>query len=306
MSARTRVTIVAAVVLVACLVGQALTVYHLDQIRPAATLEEVLYIPSAKVLQRLSLGYSGLLADIYWTRAVQYFGKKHNQRAARYDLLYPLLDITTTLDPHLVPAYEFGSTFLTQRPPEGAGQPHRAIELLNKGVQANQDNWRLWWAMGFVNYFELKDYLAAARALEKASTLPGAPDLQPVAGMMAQRGGDLETARRMWGITYQTAQQKDVKRNAERHLMAIDSDLFVMALEHSIRAFQEARGTTPQSWQELTAAGYGRGIPLDPLGNPYKLVDGRVELEHPEKMPFTTKGLPPGTEPTFGPAPDVQ
>jgi len=29
----------------------------------------------------------------------------------RYDLLYPLLDITTDLDPHLIVAYEFGSCF---------------------------------------------------------------------------------------------------------------------------------------------------------------------------------------------------
>ena len=27
----------------------------------------------------MSLGYDGLLADIYWTRAVQYFGSKHHE-----------------------------------------------------------------------------------------------------------------------------------------------------------------------------------------------------------------------------------
>jgi tetratricopeptide (TPR) repeat protein len=306
MNARAKVTLVAGVLLVACLAGQALTVLRLDAMRPAATLEEVLYIPSAQVLHRLSLGYDGLLADIYWTRAVQYFGKKHIQRAPRYDLLYPLLDITTTLDPHLVPAYEFGATFLTQRPPEGAGQPRKAVAILNKGVEANPNEWRLWWAMGFVDYFELKDYAAAAHALEKASSLPGAPDLKPVAGMMAQRGGDLQLAHEMWSITYQTATQKDVKRNAARHLMAVESDLFVIALQHAVDLFHSGRGYNPQSWQELATAGYVRGVPVDPLGNPYKLVDGRVELAEPEKLPFTTQGLPPGMQPTFGPVPDVQ
>ena len=31
----------------------------------------------------MSLGYDGLLADIYWTRAVQYFGGKHHDGAQK-------------------------------------------------------------------------------------------------------------------------------------------------------------------------------------------------------------------------------
>ena len=45
--------------------------------RTTATLEEVLYHEFAQGIKRLSLGYDGLLADIYWTRAVQYFGRRH-------------------------------------------------------------------------------------------------------------------------------------------------------------------------------------------------------------------------------------
>ena len=43
-------------------------------------LQEMLYIPSPKIVKRLSLGYSGLLADVYWTRVVQYFGAKHQAK----------------------------------------------------------------------------------------------------------------------------------------------------------------------------------------------------------------------------------
>ena len=64
-------------------------------------------------MKRLSLGYDGLLADIYWTRAVQYFGTRHQQqRAQLQSLLAPLLEITTTLDPQLLVAYQFGANFL--------------------------------------------------------------------------------------------------------------------------------------------------------------------------------------------------
>ena len=83
----------------------------------------MLYITSPKAVKRLSLGYDGLLADIYWTRAVQYFGGRHVAGASHFRLLAPLLEITTTLDPHLLVAYQFGANFLSPKPPNGAGMP---------------------------------------------------------------------------------------------------------------------------------------------------------------------------------------
>src|SRR5215831_11611674 len=137
-----------------------------------ATLEEVLYISSGKTLKGLSLGYSSLLADIYWTRAVQYFGGKHQQRSVRYDLLYPLLNITTDLDPHLIPAFQTGSIFLSQKPPSGAGQPDKAVALMEKGIAANPENWRLYYNLGFIHYQDRRDFRAAQDAFERGSRVP--------------------------------------------------------------------------------------------------------------------------------------
>ena len=55
-----------------------------------------------------------LAADIYWLRVVQHFGgDRLNHRAARpFELLQPLLDLTTTLDPQFTAAYRFGAIFL--------------------------------------------------------------------------------------------------------------------------------------------------------------------------------------------------
>src|SRR5262249_6292581 len=107
--------------LVVCLGRSLLLVRGLARMRTHVSLGEVLHTLLPKVLKRLSLGYDGLLADIYWTRAVQYFGNKHNIGAEDFNLLAPLLDITTTLDPHLIVAYEYGTNFLAPPPPNGAG-----------------------------------------------------------------------------------------------------------------------------------------------------------------------------------------
>src|SRR5580658_8036979 len=97
-----KTSMVAAACVVFSLAASAVTLHSIDQLRPQATLEEVLYISSPQVLKRASLGYDGLLADIYWTRAVQYFGSRRSQGARSYNLLSPLLGLTTHLDPHLV------------------------------------------------------------------------------------------------------------------------------------------------------------------------------------------------------------
>src|SRR5678815_5883636 len=123
-----RSTLFTSALLVVCLAAAVMFLRRVDQLRTNATLD-VLYVTSPKMVKRMSLGYDGLLADIYWTRAVQYFGNRHHEGAQRYDLLAPLLEITTGLDPHLLVAYEYGSNFLAPMPPGGGGMPERAIQL---------------------------------------------------------------------------------------------------------------------------------------------------------------------------------
>jgi tetratricopeptide (TPR) repeat protein len=165
---------VAGACLILSLTASTVVLHHIDRIRPQATLEEVLYLSSPKVLKRMSLGYDGLLADIYWTRTVQYFGEKHQADARSYNLLAPLLEITTQLDPHLVVAYQFGASFLAPPPPGGAGQPERAIQLMEYGIQNNPNDWKLYYDLGFVYYMNLREYKKAAEAFERGSRVPDA------------------------------------------------------------------------------------------------------------------------------------
>lgn len=295
-----RTTAVLAVILVVCLAAAVFTVARADRARPSATLEEVLYIPSPPVVKRMSLGYNGLVADIYWTRAVQYFGRKHVLRSQEYKLLAPLLNITTQLDPHLTVAYQFGAIFLTQPPPNGAGDPDAAIKLVQYGIRENPDDWHLYYNLGFIYYLEKKDYADAAQAFEQGSKVPNAhPFLKLLAARMAERGGDLETARILWTMTYEDSKDKDIKANAVSHLQALQVDAEVQRLEQLTQNFFQRTGQYPENWAELVRAGYLQGIPLDPLNHPYKLArEGKVFVSAPDDLPFITKGLPPGSKPS--------
>jgi hypothetical protein len=298
-----RTTTIASVLLVVFLAGAVSALTRVDRLRSSATLQEILYISSPKVLKRLSLGYEGLVADIYWTRAVQYFGNKHRGRRENYKLLAPLLEITTYLDPHLVVAYEFGANFLASPLPGGAGEPMRAVQLVENGIRANPDEWRLYYNLGFIYYMELNDYAKAAEAFGRGSVRPGAhPFLKIMAANMAQHAGEIETARMLWITTFESTHDKQIKYNAVVHLRALKVEQDAMNLEKLAGVYQERFGRRPASLNDLVSSGILPGVPVDPTGRPYKIMpDGTIQVQNPADFPFATKGVPPGYQ---APLPD--
>ena len=298
MKHRKKISLIAAACLVLSLAASSLVLHRTDQLRPQATLDEVLFVSSPKVIKRASLGFDGLMACIYWTRAVQYFGSHLRTNAPNYNLLAPLLEITTHLDPHLVIAYDFGSTFLASRQ-YGAGEPERAIDLMNYGIQNNPDNWRLYYDLGFVYYTDLGEYKKAAETFERGSHVPNShPFLKVLAAQMAQHAGEYQTARMLWSATYQSSQDKLIKASALEHLRALRVDEDVTHLQQGVTRFGERTGRLPASMAELLASMGLTGVPVDPDGHPYKMTpEGRIEVRVPDDFPFATKGLPPGYKP---------
>ncbi|MGH7885944.1 MAG: hypothetical protein ACRENO_09650, partial [Thermodesulfobacteriota bacterium] len=85
------------------------------------SIEETLYL-SSSTLKKVSLGFNELLSDIYWFRAIQYFGTNEvNFVNKDAELLLHYFDIITDLDPKFVNAYRFGGTFLAEPAPQGLG-----------------------------------------------------------------------------------------------------------------------------------------------------------------------------------------
>ncbi len=299
MTSRQRTTVFAAGILVVSTIGSMLLLNHLDRIRPREIVDDTLYIASPKMVKRATLGFDGLVACIYWTRAVQYFGHRHYLRETQYNELAPLLEITTTLDPQMMPAYLFGANFLAPAPPNGAGQPQRAIRLMEYGIQHNPDNWRLYYDLGFIYYTELKDFKKAADAFQRGSEVPDAhPFLKVLAANMAEHAEDFSTARLLWSAAYQNSNEANIRQNALEHLRAIQVDEDVTNLQNAVTRFVDKNGRIPTSLWEVASAEHLRGVPVDPDGVPYELsLDGQVLVADPDEFPFIKKGTPPGYVP---------
>jgi len=251
--------------------------------------EELIFYASEARFSRLGGGYSGLLAAIYWTRAVQYYGRHRLAHATEFSLLGPMLDITTTLDPHLLIAYRFGSLFLAGKPPEGAGDPQRAIHLLQRGIVANPDYWRLWEDLGFIYYWDIHDYAHAARAFQTGSERPGAlPWMRVLAASVASAGGELQSSRFLWAEIARTAENDQMRHSAEAHLAALDTLEALRKLDGLLDQFRESAGHGAHSLQDLAGAGYLRGVPLDPSGEPFTVgPDGHAALSPKSRIDLT-------------------
>jgi len=260
-------------------------VWHLqqsiDQQKNATQLEQdQLMLRSGKLVQKLSLEYAPLMGAIYWTRVVQYFGEKHRLHQTNLELLWPLLDIATTVDPHLMPAYRFGSMFLSDHPPRGEGRPDLAVQLLERGIRANPEQWRLYQDLGNVYYFDAKDYPKASAAFAEGSKNPKAMIwMKVMAAKIAAEGESPETSYFLWQQVYQSTTDPMVKKNAGEHIRLMQVELDLKAINRLSDDFQKQTGHRAARINELVQAGLLNGVPLDPDGFPYALGDdGKAEL----------------------------
>jgi hypothetical protein len=250
---------------------------------------EELMLRSGSALKKMSLGYDSLLADIYWTRAVQYYGNRAGIDGAKFDLLWPLLDIATTLDSKLIIAYRFGAIFLSEPPPAGAGRPDLAIELVKRGIVENPEQWHLNADLGFLYYWRMKDYPNAAAAYLEGSKNPKAPVwLKLMAARITEKGGSLETSRMIWSQIYETSQDKNVREKAMETLRGLRAQEDEARLDQLAQEYKNRFGHFPVSASDLRNAGLLREIPEDPAGNPYVFGAGgksRLDPRSPVVIP---------------------
>ncbi len=261
---------------------------------------QVLYVSSGDVMRRLALSYDAMLADVYWIRALQHFGGERQKPAKerRFDLLYPLLDLTTTLDPRFVIAYRFGAIFLAEPRSGGAGRPDQAIALLKKGIALNPDKWDYYHDIGFIYYWNLHDYKNAADWFARGGNLPGAPFwLKTYAAVMLTRGGDRQASRAMWTQIGQNEESEWLKTTAQLRLAQLDALDHIDVLTRLAGDFTNRTGQRAQSWEPLVRAGAIRGLPLDPSGTPYVIDPNTGEIGVAADSPL----WPLPTEPAAAP-----
>ncbi len=252
----------------------------MDEQEPKSPLgEETLYFSSGQKIKKMSLGLEALTADIYWIRTVQYFGNKlmesgqplsvNSTRNIKMELLAPLLNVITDLDPHHIPAYRFGAIFLPER------DLPAAVALLEKGIRENPDQWRLYQDIGYI-YWQAKDYDKAAEAYERGGQIPGSAWwMRDLAGFMRIKGGSREAARAVYEKYLDSDDQKirDQANARLKQLAALDELDVINVL---LARYKQETGRCPDNLKifagRLKSAGFAlneNSLPVDPDGFAY-------------------------------------
>ena len=279
--------------------------------RLEASGEETLYL-TRRATSRVVFSQRSVAADLYWIRAIQYYGGHTKDAKARvedalepppalaakapvaFDLLYPLLDIATTLDPRFNIAYRFGAIFLSESYPHGPGRPDQAVSLLEKGLSVMPDKWQYWQDVGFVYYWNVHDYIKAAGAFRRGADIPGAPWwLRSLAATTLAKGGDRGASRLLWKQMYDTANNEYARTAAGTKLQQLDAIETIEQLQHAVDAQAARTGSQVTNWNVFIRSGVMPGIPVDPVGVPYELSSSsRVQLS--ARSPLFPLPIEPG------------
>jgi hypothetical protein len=258
--------------------------YNMDSnTKVNATNDEMMYFPSGCEINRLTLGNQALFADAIWLWFIQYYGK-HRLTDRKYDRMYHILDVLTTLDPAFLKAYQLGSMLLTH----DAQRPDQAKNLLKKGMYSNPDAWTLPFYYGFLHFVFLGDYQTAQIFFRFAGQKPGAPDMPRrwEAYVTYKKIDDLQTALQLWLDLYNSTTNPEEKRVAELYIKDIKMKIDINNLNEQVKSFTAKFGRAPSNLDELVEYGFVESIPLEPHGASYKIEHGEVFSTHKGDWPF--------------------
>ncbi len=268
---------------------------------PVRSAEEQLYL-NGPAMKRLTLAFNGVAADWYWLRSLQYVGGKivnyEDTHTGNFDLaslssldlrlLPSLLRMTTTLDPQFLEPYYYGALIL---PDVNADE---AIALLNDGIAAKPDKWRLYQHLGYI-YWQRGNLQKASDVYAAGAKVQGAPPwMLAMSARLKAEGGAGQAAREMYIHLGEASDDPTVKEMVGKQLMRLDSVEDRDKIRVIIANHRAVTGRCVTSWKEITlslrAAGLrvdASGAPLDPKNIPYVLIkDGcDVDLNEHSEVP---------------------
>ena len=245
---------------------------HIDtRIYHPPRTEDFKYLPSGKFLKTAAIAYDELLADILWIKALTYFGG-HYITDMRYDWLYHILDITTTLDPCFEDPYEFGGVVLSQV----MGDVKESTALLKKGIKNVPQNHKRYWYLYFFTAFNYMysqhDYSTAARYLEQAARFPKSPAYLPLlVSRLYANAESPDVAISFLKEMLLSTKSPEIQEKLARRIKEVMVERDLRILEQVRDNFLNQCGRYPKNINELVTAGLLTNIPTEPFGGDYYL-----------------------------------
>jgi tetratricopeptide (TPR) repeat protein len=150
------------------------------------------------MMERFSFGFSELMADLIWLRAIQDFDYCEQEIAQKNcqgnSWLYQMLDAAMNLSPKFRKPAAVGGLALTVLVNDMTG----ASKIFDRSVAAFPDDWAILYRASYHALYEEKDKLKAGKLLQRAAQLGGPEWLYQLASKLYTESGEKELAFRMY------------------------------------------------------------------------------------------------------------
>ena len=245
--------------------------------------DQLRLLPNGEFVKPMVLGYHHVAADLLWLNIVQVLGERE-VRHADYEWLVHALNVATTLDPHYVYAYDVGGVALA----ELAGRVDWSNALLEKGIAANPEAWRLPFQLGFNAFFHQQEYVRAAGYMAIAARLPGRPAYVPeLAARLYVEGHQPGLALDFLDAMARQTDDVQVFAVLERRKAEVIVERDLTLLEEAVQRYTVRVGRGPETFDALIQAGDLAVLPVEPFGGAYRLNSERgtvVSTTHPQRL----------------------
>ncbi len=163
-------TLATRLILLAAAVGATLTAHARIPV-PVATAPASPEASQPAETSFASFGFDALIGDYRWLQAVQLVGNERANVVSAAPAIQRLIETVVAVDPYVDHPYRFASLWLTN----DIDQVRAGNRILERGIAYHPNEWRNRFYLSFNHFFYLGDMEAAARELEPAVNLPGAP-----------------------------------------------------------------------------------------------------------------------------------
>jgi tetratricopeptide (TPR) repeat protein len=206
------------------------------------------FVPSPTVARGMAFGFDALVADYHWLQAVQVVGGSEEIDAEVASHIGRLIDVVTTLNPHVSHPYRFAALWLTH----DEALVREGIRLLERAIEYHPDDWRNYFYLGFNHFYYLGEHEEAARVLEQATKLPGAPAYLPrlVARLKSQHG-DVDVAEVFLRELLRSALDEEARAKVQGALDEIEIEYKARHLDQARAAHRALFGRDIEAVEDL-------------------------------------------------------
>ncbi len=241
---------------------------HTDAWAPRTDLgEQMLYLPTGRLLNALALGYEPLLADLLWVRATVLFGTNYGVERTDdwYAWLFHMTNLATDLDPKFRAAYKYGGSMLKT---DGVFVDQSNL-LFQKGMHELEEEWYFPFAIA-MNYFMYKDDReTAARYMRIAAETGSGPFyLRNLAASLISESHDLESALVFMQEERRVVREEKVAAALDLKIAETRYAIGVRDASNAIHEFRRRTGDFPPEPDGVATAGLS--LPPDPFGGVWR------------------------------------